>query len=140
MNAHGEAGDMEQGERWDVLVVDDEPVVRDAIRLVLESNGLRVATVADVTEALAHPAVAHCRLVLCDLMLPGSSGLEVLRALRLRRPTLPVVMITGYATAEIAVQAVQSGAAGFLPKPFDDTELMDQVRQTLAIRTAAGKE
>jgi DNA-binding NtrC family response regulator len=127
-------------ERWDVLVVDDEPVVRDAIRLVLEAGGLRVATVADSAAALAHPAAESCRLVLCDLMLPESSGLEVLRALRARRPGLPVVMITGYATAEVAVESLRCGAAGFLPKPFDDTELMNQVRQALATRDAAGKE
>ena len=126
--------------RWDVLVVDDEPVVRDAIRLVLEAGGLSVATAADREAALAHPAAECCRLVLCDVMLPESSGLEVLRALRARRPELPVVMITGYATAEVAVESLRCGAAGFLPKPFDETELMKQVRQTLAMPDAAGKE
>lgn len=126
--------------RWDVLVVDDESVVRDAIRLVLEAGGLSVATAADREAALAHAAVDRCRMVLCDLMLPESSGLEVLRALRARRPELPVVMITGYATAETAAESLRCGAAGFLPKPFDDTELMNQVRQTLAMSDAAGKE
>lgn len=137
---NGRAGGADAPERWDVLVVDDEPVVRDAIRMVLEAGGLRVATVADRRAALAHPAADHCRLVLCDLMLPESSGIEVLRALRARRPGLPVVMITGYATAEVAVESLQCGAAGFLPKPFDDTELMNQVRQALAKGDAAGKE
>ena len=127
-------------ERWDVLVVDDEPVVCDAIRMVLEAGGLRVASAGDLGSALAHPAAAHCRLVLCDLMLPDTSGLELLRALHARRPDLPVVMITGYATAEVAVEALQCGAAGFLPKPFDDTELMNQVRRTLATAVAAEKE
>jgi len=125
---------------WDVLVVDDEPVVRDAIRLVLEADGLGVATVADCEAALAHPAADTCRLVLCDLKLPESSGLEVLRALRARRPRLPVVMITGYATAEVALESLRCGAAGFLPKPFDDAELMTQVRQALTMRDAADKE
>ena len=127
-------------ERWDVLVVDDEPVVCEAIRRVLEAGGLAVASASDSRSALAHPAAASCRLVLCDLMLPEASGLDVLRELHRRRPELPVVMITGYATAEVAIQALQSGAAGFLPKPFDDTELMNQVRQTLATGVAAGKE
>jgi DNA-binding NtrC family response regulator len=137
---NGRAGGAAAPERWDVLVVDDEPVVRDAIRLVLEAGGLHVATVADSDAALAHPAADSCRLVLCDLMLPESSGLEVLRALRVRRPGLPVVMITGYATAEVAVESLQCGAAGFLPKTFDDTELMNQVRQALAKGDAARKE
>ncbi len=134
------AGGEGVSDRWDVLVVDDEPVVCDAVRLVLEAGGLRVATAADGRAALAHPAAVTCRLVLCDLMLPGTSGLELLRALHARRPELPVVMITGYATAERAVQALKAGAAGFLPKPFDETELLNQVRQTLEPRDAAGKE
>jgi DNA-binding NtrC family response regulator len=127
-------------EPWDVLVVDDEPVVCDGIRLVLEAEGLRVATVLDGRSALAHPAAETCRLVLCDLMLPGASGLDLLRALHLRRPGLPVVMITGYATAERALQAVEAGAAGFLPKPFDETELTHMVRRTLDPSAAALEE
>ncbi len=127
-------------ESWDVLVVDDEPIVCDSIRLVLEAQGLRVATVSDGRSALAHPAADGCRLVLCDLMLPESSGLDLLRAMHARRPALPVVMITGYATAERALQAVQAGAAGFLPKPFDETELLTLVRRTLVPTDAAHEE
>jgi DNA-binding NtrC family response regulator len=133
-------GDRAVGDRWDVLVVDDEPVVCDAVRMVLEAHDLRVASAADARAALAHPAVDVCRLVLCDLMLPGESGLELLRALAARRPGLPVVMISGYATAELGVQALRAGAAGFLPKPFDDAELVNQVRQVLATGHPAGKE
>jgi DNA-binding NtrC family response regulator len=125
---------------WDVLVVDDEPIVCESIRRVLEARGLRVATVSDGRSALAHPAAEACRLVLCDLMLAESSGLDVLRALHGRRPTLPVVMITGYATAESAVQATQAGAAGFLPKPFDETELLTLVRHALESADAAREE
>jgi DNA-binding NtrC family response regulator len=125
---------------WDVLVVDDEPIVCASIRMVLEARGFRVATVADGHSALAHPAADECRLVLCDLMLAESSGLDVLHALHRRRPKLPVVMITGYATAESAVQATQAGAAGFLPKPFDETELVNLVRDALQPADAAREE
>jgi DNA-binding NtrC family response regulator len=128
------------GDRWDVLVVDDEPVVLDAIRLVLEAEGLRVATAADRRTAAAHPAAACCRLVLCDLMLPEGTGLELLRELRTRRPGLPVIMITGYATAETALEALQAGATDFLPKPFDEPELLNQVRRALTVWDAARKE
>lgn len=118
-------------ETWDVLVVDDEPVVRDGIRLLLRAAGLRVATVPDAEAALAHPAAAECRLVLCDLMLPGLSGIDLLQKLRAARPELPIVMITGYGTAENAAQALQAGVSGFLPKPFTETELLDAVRDAL---------
>src|SRR5512144_1416474 len=98
-------------EGWDVLVVDDEPVVLDGIRLVLSAAGLRVATAGDAQHAVAHPAAVSCRLVLCDLMLPDHSGIDVLRALRKARPDLPVVMITGYGTSENQDRALEAGAA-----------------------------
>ncbi len=116
---------------WDVLVVDDEPVVGNGIRLLLREAGLRVATVADAEAALAHPAAGECRLVLCDLMLPGLSGIDLLHKLRATRPNLPVVMITGYGTAENAARALEAGVSGFLPKPFTESELLDAVRHAL---------
>jgi DNA-binding NtrC family response regulator len=123
----------------DVLVIDDEPVVRQAVRRVLEADGLRVATAEDAASGLNHPALATCRLVLCDLMLPDRSGSEVLHELASRHPGLPVVLITGYATADHAVRAREAGAAGFLAKPFEASELADCVRRGLTSR-AAGKE
>ena len=86
--------------RWDLMVVDDEPVVRDAVRLVLAGDGLSVASAASGSEALAHEALEDCRLVLCDLMLPDVSGIDLVRSLRRARPDLPVILITGYPTSE----------------------------------------
>ena len=123
----------------DVLVIDDEPVVRKAVRRVLEASGLRVVTAADAASGLGHPAIAECRLVICDLMLPDRSGTEVLRELAARRPGLPVVLITGYATPDLAVRAREAGAAAFLAKPFEARELVDCVRRALA-RAAPVKE
>ena len=125
---------------WDVLVIDDEPVVRDAIRLVLGEEGLRVAGADSAEGAVAHPALARCRLVICDLMLPGQSGLEALRAIRAARPSVPIVMITGYATSANADRVLEAGATAFLAKPFDDSELLSLVRQVLTVSPGAGKE
>jgi two-component system response regulator PilR (NtrC family) len=124
----------------DVLVVDDEPVVCDAIRLVLGHEGLSVAAVPDAEAALEHPALGDCRLVICDLMLPGRSGLEVLRAMRERRPGLPIVMITGFATPANADLVLAAGATAFLPKPFDESELLTLVRHVLAPMDVAREE
>lgn len=124
----------------EVLVIDDEPVVRDAIRLVLQGEGLRVALAPDGETALAHPALANCRLVFCDLMLPGCSGFEVVREIRARRPTLPVVVITGYATAVNRARALDAGATHTLDKPFDEAELLQLTRHALAQTNVAGKE
>jgi CheY-like chemotaxis protein len=124
----------------DVLVIDDEPVVRDCVKLVLGHEGMSVASANDAESGLAHPALATCRLLLCDLMLPGQSGLEVLRVVRAARPELPIVMITGYATDANADRALEAGATAFLAKPFDDSELMTLVRQVLDPMPDAGED
>jgi CheY-like chemotaxis protein len=126
-------------DRCDVLVVDDEPVVSDAIRLVGHA-GFEVTAVPDAETALAHPALAGCRLVICDLMLPGLSGFDALQTMRLRRPELPIVMTTGYATPEQEERVLAAGASAFLPKPFDDSELLTLVRHALSQASAAGEE
>ncbi len=124
----------------DVLVVDDEPVVGDAIRLVLRDAGLGVTVALDAESALADPALERCRLVICDLMLPGRSGLDALAAIRARRPRLPVVMTTGYATPVEERKVLDAGAVAFLPKPFDDFELLTLVRRVLERADAAPEE
>lgn len=118
--------------RCDVLVVDDEAVVRDAIALVLRGEGLAVHTVPDIESALVDPMLAACRMAICDLMLPGVSGAEAVAALRGVRPDLPVMVITGYATPAHAERVRAAGAIEFLPKPFDDAELLHLVRRALA--------
>ncbi len=127
-------------ERWDVLVVDDEPVVCEAIRMVLEHDGLEVACVADARTALAHPALADCRLAMVDVMLPGPSGLDLLHLLRRRRPDLPIVLMTGYATPAIAGSVREAGVAAFLAKPFDESELVEQVHRVLETTGVDGEE
>ena len=118
----------------DVLVVDDEPVVTDSVRLVLADAGFLVTSVHDAESALAHPDLDRCRLVICDLMLPGHSGLDALTAMRARRPDLPIVMITGYATPSQEDTILAAGATAFLPKPFDESELLTLVQHVLSAK------
>ena len=127
-------------DRCDVMVVDDEPVVSDVIRLVLGHAGFEVTAVPDAEAALAHPVLDGCCLVICDLMLPGLSGLDALRIMRARRPELPIVMTTGYATPEQEELVLAAGATAFLPKPFDASELLTLVRRVLSQASAAGEE
>lgn len=129
-----------EGLRMDVLVVDDEPVVCDGIRKILGAEGFRVESASDAASALAHPALAGCRLVLCDLKLPDRSGIDVLREIHRRRPDLPVVLITGYATPDQAAQAYAAGAIEFLPKPFEASELLFVVQRALGSEGNARKE
>jgi DNA-binding NtrC family response regulator len=128
-------------ENWDVLVIDDEAVVRDAVRLILGSEGWNVAQAGDADSGLAHEALDHCKIVFCDMMLPaGKSGLDVVREMRRRRPEVPIVLITGYATTENASRAIDAGATAFLAKPFDDTELLNHARPVLERTDAGGRE
>ncbi len=115
----------------DVLVVEDEPVVRQAARRILAPEGLEVRTAVDVDEATAVLEESRCRLILSDLKLPGASGADLLDLVRVRWPETHVVMITGYATIANALMAFQHGAFDFVPKPFDIGELLGVVRRAL---------
>jgi len=123
---------------WDVLVVDDEEVVCEAVARVLSEAGYRVAAASSAAAAVSSPALATCRLVLLDLMLPDRSGLSLLETLRRLDPRRPVVVITGYGTADSLARALERGAAGVLPKPFDAEELLRTVRTALGEEAPAG--
>ncbi len=115
----------------DVLVVDDEPVVSGGVLLVLRGQGLRGAAAPDASSALAHPALRRCRLVVCDLMLPDRDGADLVRDMRRVRPDVPIIVMTGYATSANNERALEAGATAFLPKPFDEEELLAAVRSVL---------
>ncbi len=117
--------------RCDVLVVEDELVVREAARKILLEENLAVAMANDVDEAVAILEGTSCRLVLTDLMLPGASGFDLLGLTRKRWPSTEVVVITGYATVDHAVMTFREGAFDFVPKPFDIGELLGVVRRAL---------
>jgi DNA-binding NtrC family response regulator len=124
----------------DVLLIEDERVVRDVVRRVLEAHGLSVATAVDAGSGLRHPALDTCRLLVCDVMLPDRSGMDVLHDVGGRRPDLPVVLITGYATPDLATRAREAGAAAFLAKPFEAGELVECVQRALGDRPVTQEE
>ena len=109
---------------YDVLLVEDEAVVRAAVERILRPEGLTLDRVEDVDGALARLRKVEHRVVLSDLMLPGFSGFDLLERVTGERPQVPVILITGYATIENALAAFKKGAFDFLPKPFDVPELL----------------
>jgi CheY-like chemotaxis protein len=115
----------------DVLIVEDEPVVREAAYRISHGQDLVVATANDVSEAIARLEDISCRLVLTDLMLPGASGFDLLDLIRKRWPATEVVIITGYATLDNALASFQKGAFDFVPKPFDVGELLGVMMRAL---------
>ncbi|GAB4352727.1 MAG: hypothetical protein Kow0099_36910 [Candidatus Abyssubacteria bacterium] len=111
--------DANRGNLTRVLVVDDEEVMRDMMRDILEQSGYIVETASDGDEALAKLGEHLFGLVFTDIRMPRMDGLELLRQIRCLDPSLDVIMMTGYATVDIAVEAMKLGAADFITKPFN---------------------
>jgi len=115
-----------------VMVVDDEAVVREGVKRVLEGTGeFEVETCSSGHLALERLLDEDFDLVITDLKMPGMSGMEVLQTLKAIHPDVPVVMITGYAMVATAVEAMKYGAADYLPKPFKPQDLVEKIRTAL---------
>jgi DNA-binding response OmpR family regulator len=119
-----------------VLVVEDEPTVRETLAEALESDGLRVVTAADGREALERFRADPPDLVLLDLMLPELSGMEVCRILR-RESAVPIVMLTARDSELDKVVGLELGADDYVTKPFSLRELQARVRAQLRRQESA---
>jgi two-component system phosphate regulon sensor histidine kinase PhoR len=117
--------------RVDVVVIDDEDSVREGCRQTLESEGYRVLVAADGVEGLDLLKRARPGVVILDLRMPGISGVEVLEKLPGIDPHVIPIIITGYGTIDVAVQAMKLGAFDFLTKPLDIDQLLGVVDRGL---------
>jgi len=117
-----------------VLVVDDEEWMRDACGTILGREGLKVLTAADARAGIDLTASHKPDLVLVDVRMPGMSGIDFFRRIKELDPDIVGIVITGYATIEVAVQAMKAGAHEFLPKPFEPDDLRGVVRRGLEHR------
>lgn len=114
-----------------LLVVDDVPDTLEVIRRNLESAGYRVLTATGVEPALALLEGETVDLVVTDYKMPKVTGIDLVRHVRANHPDTEVMMITGFASVEGAVQAMKAGAEEYVPKPFTDKELLDAVERAL---------
>ena len=113
-----------------VHVVDDDPAMRDSLRMLLEASGFVVRTFDSAGALLAtNPGGIAC--VLTDVRMPDIDGLALLRRLRVQGSLVPVIVMTGQGDIAIAVQAMKAGAVDFLEKPFDDDALFEAIRRAL---------
>src|SRR5256714_1115040 len=119
-----------------VLIIDDEAEIRESLQTLLELEGFQVETAESGEDGIAQMADRPFDLVLLDLTLPGRNGMEILSEIRSHDSRLPVIMITAYGTVENAVRAMQSGAANFVQKPWDNEKLLADVRSAVARRKA----
>jgi len=116
----------------DILVIDDEPMVNQAVAKVCTEAGLKVTLAESAAEGLECLDEGSFRLVLCDIMMNDLDGFEFLEKLAGRGITTPVVMMTGYSTVENAVKSLTSiGAVDYIPKPFTADELLTVIHRSL---------
>ncbi len=120
-----------------VLIVDDEPLIRETLAEYLSQEGFAVTSCANGAEALHQAAASHHEVVLCDVQLPDVDGLELLDRLLKISPDSSVLLITAYATVENAIAAFQRGAHDYLMKPLLLDEVAGKVRRLLAQRDLA---
>jgi DNA-binding NtrC family response regulator len=122
-----------------ILVVDDEENVCQSIKKVLSRRGYDVSQALTVDDAVKLIKEMTFDLVITDMMIPGTSGLELLQIIRDHYPELEVIMITGYASIESAVNATKLGATAYLPKPFTPDELTKITENTLSVKVTKAK-
>ena len=121
----------EPNERLRVLVVDDEPGLRDALRSALRADGFNVSCAANGEQALVLSAAEAPDAVILDLMLPDVSGLEVLRLLRQRRPDICVLLLTARDSVEDRIAGITAGGDDYVTKPFSLEEVLARLRGIL---------
>src|SRR5258708_9057973 len=106
-----------------VLIVDDEEVLRDVLDAVLRREGFDVVMAASGEEALSVlDQDENIDLVILDIMLPGISGIDTLRAVRISNPSLPVIVITAFSSIDGAIEAMKHAAFPYIPNPSKNPE------------------
>ena len=117
-----------------ILCVDDEEIILDSLRKILVLDGYSIDTVETGQEALGLVQSRDYDFVFTDLKMPAMSGTDVAKSVKHLRPDIDVIIITGFATVESAVECMKYGAMDYIEKPFTEEELRKFVRQALIIR------
>jgi DNA-binding response OmpR family regulator len=120
---------------YSILIVDDEPNLRNTLALILQKANYEVDTASNVTEAAEKLALSQHDLVFLDLKMPDGDGITLLSNLRKRYPDLPVLILTAHATLDSAIEAVRLGARDYLLKPVDPTLILTRTNQLLGEST-----
>jgi len=119
-----------------VHVIDDDEAMRDSLAFLLQSAKVNTQTYETASAFLNKLGEISGGCVVTDVRMPGMSGIELLKRLRELHVTLPVIVITGHGDVPLAVEAMKSGAADFIEKPFDDEILLASVRSALKHQAA----
>ena len=120
-------------EKNKALVIDDEQILLDSVSQILTDENYEVDVSLSGREGLNQAIEKEYDIVLTDIRMPDIGGMRVLRDIKRAKPSLPVVIITGYASVKSAVQAMKLGAADYLEKPFTPDQLLKAVDSALEI-------
>ncbi len=115
-----------------ILVVDDEEDMRTTLAILLEAEGYGVITAMNGHGAMERLKKEQVDMVVSDIRMPDMDGIELLQQVKGINPIIPVVMVTGYGSAELAVESMKLGAFDYLQKPFDNDRLYEVVRSALS--------
>ncbi|MBK5274754.1 MAG: sigma-54-dependent Fis family transcriptional regulator [Desulfuromonadales bacterium] len=118
-----------------ILAVDDEEVIRDGIQRVLAGDRFEVETCSSGHKAIERLQGKDYGLIITDLKMPGMDGIEVLKAVKALQPDIPVIIITGFASIDTAVEAMKNGASEYISKPFTPDLLLEKVQNALSQRS-----
>ncbi len=122
---------MEKENHHPILVVDDDPVVREVIVTALEEAGYDITETGSPEDALELFSKREFHLVITDIVMPGMDGLTLLRRLRLKNPDIPVILLTAYPDMEMTINAIKHGAHDFIIKPFKIEYILYSVNKAL---------
>lgn len=114
-----------------VHIVDDDPAIRDSLRMLVESADMAARVYPDAETFLAMADLIDPGCVVADVRMPGMSGIDLLRAMRGRGIAIPLIVISGHADVAMAVEALKEGASDFLEKPFDDNAFLRSIHEAL---------
>jgi len=120
-------------ENQKVLVIDDEQIVLDSVKKILSKENYEVDVSQDSKSGLEMALQKDYDIVLTDIRMPKIGGMRILRDIRRNKPSVPVVLITGYASVQSAVQAMKLGATDYIEKPFTPEELVDAVSAAIDV-------
>ncbi len=125
-------------QEYDILIIEDDEVVNKSAKMILATEGFNVDSVYNSNDAKTRLEDCSYKIVITDLMLPERSGMELLKIVKEKAPHIPVIMISGYATLNNAVESFKQGTFDFIPKPFTYDELLSVVYRAVRFLKAYG--
>jgi DNA-binding NtrC family response regulator len=118
-----------------VLLIDDEKHFVEILSERMRSRGMEVTTATSAKQGLQKADTEYYDAIILDLMMPEMNGIEALVALREKNPDLQIILLTGYATMDVSIEAMKLGATDFLEKPIDIKTLTEKIKEAHAKKT-----